>query len=383
VAKLVFVGDDGRSYLCSGTLINDSIQSNTPYLLSADHCLNSAPIARTLDTYWFYAAVSCNSKSVPAFVHTPGGSKLLGRSQDNDWAIVKLNDTPPAGTRLAAWRAEPLALGTQVISLHHPSGDLVKYSRGSITGNSPVEDEFVNGFFNQVTWSQGVTEPGSSGGLFATLGANGAYEVRGGLYGGSSTCSFPKAPDFYSHLEAALPLMREYLTPDTANPSGVVVAVEFYNRALDHYFLSTNPVEIDNLDSGRTVGWDRTGLRFLVYGYQAPGTSPVCRFYRAPAFGDSHFYSASPAECAATAAAHPADWIYESPSVFYVQLPNPTSGVCPSGTVDVYRFFNNQTTNHRYTTERFIRNQMDASSVWTPEGYGPGPYYPIMCAAAQ
>jgi hypothetical protein len=383
VAKLIFVGDDGRSYLCSGTLINDSIQSNTPYLLGADHCLNSASIARTLDTYWFFAAVSCNSKSVPAYTHTPGGSKLLGRSQDNDWAIVKLNDTPPAGTRLAAWRAEPLAVGTQVISLHHPSGDLVKYSRGAVTGNFPVEDVFVNGFFTEVVWSQGITEAGSSGGPFATLGASGAYEVRGGLYGGQSACTFPKAPDYYSHLETALPLMREYLTPDAGNPNGVVVAVEFYNPTLNHYFLSTNPVEIDNLDSGRTVGWDRTGLRFLVYGHQAPGTGPVCRFYRAPAFGDSHFYSASPAECAATAAAHPVDWIYESPSVFYVQLPDPTSGVCPVGTVDVYRFFNNQTTNHRYTTERFIRNEMDASAVWTPEGYGPGPYYPIMCAAAQ
>ena len=31
----------------------------------------------------------------------------------------------------------------------------------------------------------------------------------------------------------------------------------------------------------------------------SPGTSPVCRFYRAPGFGDSHFYSADPAECAA------------------------------------------------------------------------------------
>ena len=140
------------------------------------------------------------------------------------------------------------------------------------------------------------------------------------------------------------------------------------------------PVEIDNLDSGRTVGWVRTGLRFLVYATPAAGTSPVCRFYRAPAFGDSHFYSASPAECAATAVKHPVDWIYESPNVFYVQLPNTATGVCPTGTTAVYRFFNTVTTNHRYTTERFLRDEMDAAPQWTPEGYGPGPYYPIMCA---
>ncbi len=180
-----------------------------------------------------------------------------------------------------------------------------------------------------------------------------------------------------------MPLVRQYLTPNAANARGVVAAVEFYNRSLDHYFLSTNPVEIANLDSGKTVGWVRTGLRFLAYDNPQPGTSPVCRFYRSPAYGDSHFYSASPAECAATAAAHPVDWIYESPSVFYMQLPDAASGACPAGTTAVYRYFNRLTTNHRYTTEIVVRNEMDASVIWTPEGYGPGPYYPIMCAAAQ
>jgi hypothetical protein len=108
----------------------------------------------------------------------------------------------------------------------------------------------------------------------------------------------------------------------------------------------------------------------------------VCRFYRAPAYGDSHFYSASPSECAHTAAAHPVDWIYESASVFYVQVPDATSGACPGGTLPVYRFFNAYTVNHRYTAERVIRNEMDTSYLWTPEGYGPGPHYPVMCAAS-
>lgn len=173
--------------------------------------------------------------------------------------------------------------------------------------------------------------------------------------------------------------MRQYLTPNAANPRGVVPAVEFYNRSLDHYFLSTNPVEIANLDSGRTVGWARTGLRFLVYDNPQPGASPVCRFYRAPAYGDSHFYSASPDECAATAAAHPVDWIYESPNVFYVPLPDKATGACPAGTQSVYRYFNAATTNHRYTQELTVRDAMAYSPLWLPEGYGPGPYYPIMC----
>ena len=68
-----------------------------------------------------------------------------------------------------------------------------------------------------------------------------------------------------------------------------------------------------------------------------------------------------PSECAATAAAHPVDWIYESPAVFYVQVPDTTTGACPAGTRPVYRYFNAATTNHRYTTELVVRNELAAS----------------------
>jgi lysyl endopeptidase len=384
VAKLQFVGDDGRSYLCSGALLNDSTQSFTPYLHSANHCLESASIARTLNTFWFYDAGTCNDKERPPYVQLTGGAMLLGRSPDRDWSIVRLLDAPPAGVQFAAWRAEAIPVGADVAAIHHPKGDLKKWSVGISTDDVFIDDVFVYGNFTEIVWNSGVTEEGSSGSPLLTLAAGGAYyEIRGGLYGGASSCEALKAPDYYSELQSALPVMRQYLTPDAANPLGLVVATEFYNRTLDHYFLSTNPVEINNLDTGATVGWERTGLRFLVYDNPAPGTSPVCRFYRAPAYGDSHFYSASPAECAATAAAHPVDWIYESPNVFYVQLPNTATGACPAGTRPVYRFFRAATTNHRYTMEIVVRNELGAAPGWTAEGYGPGPYYPIMCAVAQ
>ena len=52
-----------------------------------------------------------------------------------------LNQPAPAGTRFAAWRADPLIPGTAVASLHHPSGDLLKYSKGSTTKQEPLIDE--------------------------------------------------------------------------------------------------------------------------------------------------------------------------------------------------------------------------------------------------
>ena len=84
-----------------------------------------------------------------------------------------------------------------------------------------------------------------------------------------------------------------------AGPVGTVTVVEYYNAALDHYFITPLPTEIDALDSGRISGWGRTGLVFDGYATAAEAhgapVSPVCRFYIPPVHGDSHFLSASPA----------------------------------------------------------------------------------------
>jgi len=237
---------------------------------------------------------------------------------------------------------------------------------------SPGYQSFSDGSsFIQARYSEGTTEGGSSGAALLTFNTTGGYyEIRGGLFGGEASCTNLAGLDIYSRLDNMLPLTRQYLTPGN-NPSGTTVAVEFYNSSLQHYFLSTAPVEINDLDTGVHPGWERTGFRFLAYPTQVAGTSPVCRFYRAPAYGDSHFYSASPAECAATAAAHPVDWIYESPNVFYIPLPDTVTGACPVNTNPIWRFFNQVTTNHRYTADVTTRDDMRADpATWIPEGYG-------------
>jgi hypothetical protein len=382
VAEILFTQENGNSYLCTGQLLNDSTQSFTPYFFSASHCLNSATAARTINTFWFFDAVSCTNPrnlTIPPYIQQASGAMMLARSDDWDWALVRLNAPPPAGTFFGAWRADPIPTGADISVIHHPSGDLKKWAAGTMPGTRPYDDGSV---FWYAHYTQGTTEGGSSGAGLLTFNSDGQYyEVRGGLFGGDASCSDLDGLDEYSMLGNMLPKVREYLTPGS-NPAGTSASVEFYNATLQHYFMSTAPGEINDLDTGVHVGWERTGLRFNAYNTQVAGTSPVCRFYRAPAFGDSHFYSASPAECAATAAAHPVDWIYESPAVFYIFLPDPTTGACPANTQPVWRFFNQRTTNHRYTTEVAEHEDMLSDpSTWVPEGYGPDPSnLVIMCA---
>lgn len=377
VAQIQFTQEDGITYLCTATLLNDSITSGSPYLLTANHCINSATAARTINAYWFFDAVACgNHTTIPPYVQQSAGGLLLARSEDWDWALVRLNAAPPAGAFFSAWNSAMVSNGAAVSVIHHPQGDLKKWASGASPGYQAFDD---GSSFIQARYSQGTTEGGSSGASLLTLSAGGFYEVRGALFGGDASCQNLSGIDIYSRLDNLLPLVRQYLTPGN-NPSGTVVAVEFYNAALQHYFISTDPGEINDNDTGVHVGWERTGFRFLAYATPVAGTNPVCRFYRKPEFGDSHFYSADPAECARTATEHPVDWIYESANVFYISLPNTTTGTCPPGTLPVWRFFNQVTTNHRYTTDVATRDDMNSQpAVWTPEGYGPGPYYPIMC----
>jgi hypothetical protein len=170
-----------------------------------------------------------------------------------------------------------------------------------------------------------------------------------------------------------------------AIPALAVNAVEFRNAALDHYFLSDRQPDLDALDSGRIPGWARTGQSFKVWpsATASATASPVCRFYIPPEHGNSHFFSASPAECATIQQKIGTDpnfsgYVLESPAIFFVALPDAVSGACPATTVPVYRLWNQRAdSNHRYTTSTAIKAQMQAQG-YAAEGFGPDAV--AMCA---
>ena len=157
-----------------------------------------------------------------------------------------------------------------------------------------------------------------------------------------------------------------------------VTVIEYYNVALDHYFITSLQPDIEALDSGHFFGWSRTGLTFQAFADQASGgagVSPVCRFYIPPP-ADSHFFSASPAECAAVLARIATDpnysgFIYETPNAFYIAVPDMATGACPAGTIPVYRLWNQRAdSNHRYTADPATKALMLAKG-YVAEGYGP------------
>jgi hypothetical protein len=391
VARMM-VTIQGSTYLCTGTLLNDSLNSFTPYFLTADHCLEdvddpaagrgtAAASASTINTYWFFEAATCGSLATPDYLLVVGGAKLLARSIDFDWALVQLNAPPPSGATFAAWSAAgPLPVGMAADAIHHPSGDLKKFSQGKVRAYRTFSD---GSSFVEMGWTRGVTEAGSSGsGLFTQNPVASYFEVRGTLSGGESSCTNQQGTDYYTRLDLAYPLLAQYLVPGAANPTRTTPAIEFYNAAEDSYFITVDSLEIAGRDHGSPAGSVRTGYRFLAYSdpTAAPAEAqPVCRLYAPPPYGDTRFYSASPQECAAMLAAPEQHFVSETAAAFYIQVPNP-AGACPANTRAVFRFLDNSAPpRRRYTAEVDLRDSIIFDGGWTQEGTGSSPNRVVMC----
>jgi hypothetical protein len=161
-----------------------------------------------------------------------------------------------------------------------------------------------------------------------------------------------------------------------AAPTPDATVIEFYDPAVNHYFLTASAAEAAYIDAGGArPGWVRTGYSFRAWslGNAAAGTLAVCRFTGTPNFGpNSHFFTAYANECAILQA-NPY-WLYEG-LVFRTLIPS--TGVCPAGTSPVVRFYwpgNGDVTlaRHRYVVDPGEAAQMRASG-WTEEG-------PVFCA---
>ena len=151
-----------------------------------------------------------------------------------------------------------------------------------------------------------------------------------------------------------------------------VPVVEYFNEGFGHYFMTADTDEITGLDGGAyNFAFLRTQRSFSAWNGPTAGTVPVCRFFTTPGtFGtkSSHFYTANPVECDGLKL-NPA-WVYEK-IAFYIAVP--TAGVCPVGTIPVYRMYNHGQTgapNHRFTTDFLVYQDFTTTKGWDVEGIG-------------
>ncbi|HUH93553.1 MAG TPA: S8 family peptidase [Casimicrobiaceae bacterium] len=172
-------------------------------------------------------------------------------------------------------------------------------------------------------------------------------------------------------LDASLAL-QSTLPGVAVAPPGTVPVIEYYRADKDHYFMSADAAEIAFVDSVLAGTFQRTGELFYAWvdPQLAPaGAVPVCRFSAAGLI-DSHYFTASPAECQFMLTHYPGIWTLELAAAFYV-LPPDANGACAAGTLPVYRFFDNrQDANQRHTIDLSVRRAM-LNRAWVPQGVAP------------
>ena len=175
--------------LCTGTLVNNTLEDGTPYFLTANHC---GPNSMGSAVFRFnYDSPICGSQTVANSQSSAGnsinGSSVRASKADSDFGLIELNSTPPASYNLfySGWDNSGNTPQTAV-SIHHPSGDVKKISFDddplqSASGLSNVN----NSEWRIEAWERlTTTEGGSSGGGLW----NENFHLVGQLHGGQASC---------------------------------------------------------------------------------------------------------------------------------------------------------------------------------------------------
>jgi len=201
-----------RTYLCTGSLVNNTAQDLKPYILTAQHCecndkLDMVASPEDMEQWVFYfhhERQECSNNSPLEVSKTMVGCKRVAATsinKESDGLLVLLNRAIPQNYNVYynGWdrRNQPARTG---VTIHHPLGDYKKIS----TFNTPAIHTTLDGYNGDVNahWDvkfdatpngHGVTDAGSSGGpLF-----NENKLIVGTLSGGSSTCSRPELRNLY------------------------------------------------------------------------------------------------------------------------------------------------------------------------------------------
>lgn len=205
----LYIKSGGSSYWCSGSLVNNTRNDHTPYLLTANHCGQDATTTEL--SQWIvsfnYEADGCdNPTNEPGRTDMTGVAKIAqsieSSNTGSDFYLVKLKQSIPNGTDayFNGWSREN-ASSASGVTIHHPQGDIKKIS----TYTSPLVNSNWNtsplGTHWEVFWSEtangyGVTEGGSSGSpLFNSEG-----QIVGQLTGGNSSCISLSSADYYGKI---------------------------------------------------------------------------------------------------------------------------------------------------------------------------------------
>ena len=223
VGRISFTKSDGKSYWCTGTVVNTPRPEidNTldPYFLTAHHCISTQGVADSMEIDFFYEYETCDGSDL-SFEHTTLylGGELLVTDPSTDMSLLELRSSLADGTCLSGWNVNVAGLqesDSDVISMTHPDGLPKKYSAGNPVayGFGRVDDFVVD--IVRVDWSEGLTLGGSSGGGLFALDDDGDRTLIGALSGGRTDEACPSEGALFGRFDLFyVNEAQRYLRPD-------------------------------------------------------------------------------------------------------------------------------------------------------------------------
>ena len=181
----------GGSAHCTGALINNTANDETPYFLTAYHCINGYSPSNFVFVFQ-HEADNCNGTTGPT-IYTINYASVIASGSDSDFALLKLNDSVPHSYNpyYLGWSKSSTA-PTAMTCIHHPSGDIKKISHAGAGSSSSYLDNTDDGTHWKVSrWLQGTTEGGSSGSPLFDQN----HQIIGQLHAGDASCSNTQGRD--------------------------------------------------------------------------------------------------------------------------------------------------------------------------------------------
>ncbi len=189
VVRIMLVLQDGNDIFagfCSGSLINNTAQDQTPYLLTAFHCIvdGFTPLYDQWQFNFGYEALTCDNPAQEPSARTLVGAEMVAADQDPDFLLLRIASPIPSSFSpyYAGWNRAVDALPQNSAMIHHPCGDIKKIT---------VDNQNTATIHNRnINWEAYTSTPNSHFEItfdegFSQVGASGAplYGTDGLLYG--------------------------------------------------------------------------------------------------------------------------------------------------------------------------------------------------------
>ncbi len=188
------------TWYCSGAMINNTAEDETPYFLTANHCGISTSNDQSVVVYWNFESPSCGDLSGGSLSDFNSGVIWRSDYSSSDFCLVEMEEMPDPdfGVTYSGWSRVNSATSSAV-AIHHPGTDekaisfendptsIASYLGDSVPGDST--------HIKVTDWDDGTTEPGSSGSPLYDPN----HRIIGQLHGGYASCTSQTA-DWYGRV---------------------------------------------------------------------------------------------------------------------------------------------------------------------------------------